>query len=317
MNYLEIFGRNFILIIIAAIAIYSIFLVVSDINLVYDTLSNFDWKFFPLILIIIFCSWLILFVRWEIILRSYKIHLPVKDNLLIYLAGSTFAITPVKSGELIKSVLLKNKFDVKRSVSAPLILTERIYDIIGTITIALTAIVFLGLDYLPVIFVAIAITFFVVFSIYSKSSFDYFLRLIKKLRFLRRFHASLENSHGTLRNSLNKKTVISSCMLTVSYRLLEAVGIYLILLSLGIDVVSYFELASTYSMSVILGAISMSPGGIGVTEGSFAGLLALHGLELSTAFVVAVIVRFFTLWYAVVIGFIALRLSRGLNVNTN
>ena len=88
-----------------------------------------------------------------------------------------------------KSVLLKNKFDVKRSVSAPLILTERIYDVIGTITIALTAIVFLGLDYLPVIFVAIAITFFVVFSIYSKSSFDYFLRLIKKLRFLKRFHA--------------------------------------------------------------------------------------------------------------------------------
>ena len=103
----------------------------------------------------------------------------------------------------------------------------------------------------------------------------------------------------------------------MSYRLLEAVGIYLILLALGIDVASYFELASTYSMSVILGAISMSPGGIGVTEGSFAGLLALHGLEFSTALVVAVIVRFFTLWYAVIVGFIALRLSRGLNVNTN
>ena len=71
------------------------------------------------------------------------------------------------------------------------------------------------------------------------------------------------------------------------------------------------------NISVILGAISMSPGGIGVTEGSFAGFLVLHGLELSTALVVAVIVRFFTLWYAVVIGFIALRLSRGLNVNTN
>ena len=117
MKYLEIFGRNFILIIIAAIAIYSIFLVVSDINLVYDTLSNFDWKFFPLILIIIFCSWLILFVRWEIILRSYKIRLPVKDNLLIYLAGSTFAITPVKSGELIKSVLSFGIGNAKKSAS--------------------------------------------------------------------------------------------------------------------------------------------------------------------------------------------------------
>ena len=32
MKYLEIFGRNFIFVIIAAIAIYSIFLIVSDIN---------------------------------------------------------------------------------------------------------------------------------------------------------------------------------------------------------------------------------------------------------------------------------------------
>ena len=317
MKYLEIFGRNFILIIIAAIAIYSIFLIVSDIDLVYDTLSNFDWKYLPLILIIIFCSWLILFARWEIILRSHKIRLPMRDNLLIYLAGYTFAITPVRSGELIKSVLLKNKFDVKRSVSAPLILTERVYDVIGTIIIALTAIAFLGLDYLPIIFATLAITFFAVFSIYSKSSFDFFLRLIKKLRFLQRFDASLENSHDILRNSLNRKTVLLSCTLTVLFRLLEAVGIYLVLLSLGIDVVNFFELAATYSMSMILGAISMSPAGLGVTEGSFAGLLVLHGLELSTALVVAVIVRFFTLWYAVVIGFIALRLSRGLNVNTN
>ena len=134
---------------------------------------------------------------------------------------------------------------------------------------------------------------------------------------MQRFDASLENSHDILRNSLNRKTVLLSCTLTVLFRLLEAVGIYLVLLSLGIDVVNYFELAATYSMSMILGAISMSPAGLGVTEGSFAGLLVLHGLELSTALVVAVIVRFFTLWYAVVIGFIALRLSRGLNVNTN
>ena len=70
---------------------------------------------------------------------------------------------------------------MKRSVSAPLILTERVYDVIGTITIALTAIVFLGLDYLPVIFVAIAITFFVIFSIYSKSSFDFFFTINQKI----------------------------------------------------------------------------------------------------------------------------------------
>ena len=98
---------------------------------------------------------------------------------------------------------------------------------------------------------------------------------------------------------------------------MEGIGIYFVLLSLGIDVMDYFELVTTYSMSVILGSISMSPGGLGVTEGSLAGLMSLHGLELSTALVVAIIIRFFTLWYGIGVGFIALRLSRGLDINTN
>jgi hypothetical protein len=45
--------------------------------------------------------------------------------------------------------------------------------------------------------------------------------------------------------------------------------------------------------------------------------MSLHGLELSTALVVAIIIRFFTLWYGIGVGFIALRLSRGLDINTN
>ena len=47
MEYSDIFGRNFILIIIATIGIYSIFLIFSDINLIYDKLLNFNWKFLP------------------------------------------------------------------------------------------------------------------------------------------------------------------------------------------------------------------------------------------------------------------------------
>lgn len=317
MKYLNIFGRNFILIIIAAIGIYSVFLIFSDINSVYDKLSNFDWKFLPLILLTIFCAWIILFIRWEVILRSHDIHIPFKDNLLIYLAGFTLSITPLKSGELIKSILLKNKFNVKRTVSAPLVLTERFYDILGTIIVALAGIFFLGFEYLPVISVALVLTFLIIFSIYSKSNFQYVLRFINKFQFLQKFSSSLENSQDILRNSLSKKTIFVSCSLTVLFRLMEGIGIYFVLLSLGIDVMDYFELVTTYSMSVILGSISMSPGGLGVTEGSLAGLMSLHGLELSTALVVAIIIRFFTLWYGIGVGFIALRLSRGLDINTN
>ena len=52
----------------------------------------------------------------------------------------------------------------------------------------------------------------------------------------------------------------------------------------------------------------MSPGGLGVTEGSFAGLLTLQGFELQATLVLAIIIRFFTLWFAVIVGLISFRL---------
>ncbi len=311
----SIFGKKFILIIIGAVVIYSIFLIFSDINTVYDKLKNFDTQFLPLILLTIFSSWMVLFIRWHIILRSSNIKIPLKNNILIYLAGFTLSISPIKSGELIKSILLKNQFGIKRTISAPLVLIERFYDIIGTIAIALLGITFLGFEYIPVLFVVLILSFLVIFLIYSKSNFKYILRIFNKITFLKKFSLSLENSQTSIRTSLNKKTAICSSALTILYRFVEAIGIYLVFLSLGINLINYFELAAMYSMSVILGSVSMLPGGLGVTEGSFAGLISFYGLDFSTALVVAVIVRFFTLWYGVGIGFLALKLNGGLNLN--
>ena len=60
---------------------------------------------------------------------------------------------------------------------------------------------------------------------------------------------------------------------------------------------------SIYSSSLIIGAISFIPGGVGITEGSIAGLLTLGGIELSVALVLGIMIRIFTLWFGVGIGF--------------
>ena len=76
--------------------------------------------------------------------------------------------------------------------------------------------------------------------------------------------------------------------------------------------IEYLEIISIYSTSVILGAVSMLPAGIGVTEGSFGGLLSLLEIEISFALALAIVVRLFTLWFGVGVGFIALKLSKSL-----
>ena len=56
----------------------------------------------------------------------------------------------------------------------------------------------------------------------------------------------------------------------------------------------------------------MLPAGIGITEGSFGSLLSLTGIEISFAVVLGIVIRLFTLWFGVGIGFIALKLSKSL-----
>ena len=80
------------------------------------------------------------------------------------------SISPVKSGELIKSIILKNNFNIKRSKTVPIILLERFYDILGTFAVAMIGITFLGLDSGIVLFLVLAIIIFIFSILYSKKS---------------------------------------------------------------------------------------------------------------------------------------------------
>ena len=309
MKYSEFLGKKYLIIIFVAVAIYSLFLFFSDFSIVYEKLQNFQITLLPLILLVVFSSWLVLFIRWMILLKKHQIQIPLKINFLIFFAGFTLAISPAKSGELIKSVLLKNKCGIAATKTIPIIFLERFYDIIGTTAVAIIGITFLGLE-LGIVLVLVPIVILVIFYLfYSKRSFDFTLKILNHIKPLQKFLSNIEESHEIIRHSSDVKTICSCSGLTIVFRIIEAIGILLILQALGINFIEFFNLLSMYSASVILGSISMSPGGLGVTEGSFAGLLTLYELELQTTLAIAVIVRFFTMWFAIVVGFISLKLS--------
>ena len=68
-------------------------------------------------------------------------------------------------------------------------------------------------------------------------------------------------------------------------------------------------MVSIYTTSILLGAITFIPAGIGVTEGGMLAQLVLHNVEYSLAICLVIIIRLFTLWMSVIIGFISLRFN--------
>jgi uncharacterized protein (TIRG00374 family) len=59
------------------------------------------------------------------------------------------------------------------------------------------------------------------------------------------------------------------------------------------------------AFSTVVGAVSALPGGLGAADASIAGMLVLLlGLSAGTAAAATLLIRFATLWFAVIIGLV-------------
>ena len=247
-------------------------------------------------------------------LKNSNIHVPIKNNFIIYLASLSLSITPGQIGELIKSEFLKKQFKIPRSKTLPIIFIEKFYDLMGVLIASIIGVwYFEGGSYLISIGIVLLVLIFVL--ILSRSIFEKVLLLICKIKFFSKYQKNFLESYNVLRNSLKTKIGLKSVILSFIFWVIQGIAVYFILLALGINELNFLIATSANAISVLIGALSFVPGGLGVTEASMGGLLSLQGIEFSFALIAAVIIRIFTSWYTVVAGFIALTFSGGFSLN--
>ena len=306
------FKKSLLLGILGIIAIYAIILIAFDVNIISEKINDFDFQYLPFIIPLIPLTWGVLFLRWNLLLKNSAIDIPLKDNFMIFISGFALGVTPGKVGELIKAQLLKNKFNIPRSKTAPLVIVERFYDFFAIAIISLFGI--LVFEYSIYIFTILAIGIIIFLTITSSEKlFLKFLQKIEKIKFLRNFSSELPKSFTIIQKSTRGKIFPLSIILSVIFWILDSIIAYLTLLSFGIDIIDYFVLMSIYTSSIILGVISFLPLGIGVVEGSLVGFLSLNGIEFPLATAIVVFIRFFTRWIGVMAGFLGLKFSNNLS----
>ena len=309
------FSKIFLIIILSSIAFYSIFLFLSDISSLKSHSISFKYEYVFIILIFVVSSWIPLFLRWRLLCKNIGLKISLRVDFLVYLAGFALSITPAKVGELLRTQILRDKSGIQRSQTTPLIFIEKFYDLLGAVLVSS-----IGILYFPQIGIIVlgglilSIIIFILFS--SKITFDKSIIILSKFKFTKNFIEPLSKSHEILKNSTKIKIFSSSIILSLLYWLSISFAVFFILKSLSIDSLGFAEITSTYVSSLFLGALSFLPGGLGITEASFTGLLNIQGISLSMAIVTVIVVRLFTLWFGVVIGFIALKLVGGFSMKS-
>ena len=304
-------GNKILVVVITVICLYAAFLIASDINTISSKISDFKTEIIPVILLLVTSGWFVIFFKWHLLLRNAKIFIPIKDSFLIFMSGFAFTIIPGKVGDLVKSQLLKTKFGIARSKTIPIIILEQFYAAIGIVTLAYFGMWYFELGVYVLGFFTVVLVFVSVL-LSSRKAFNKIASLLEKRRFTSKFVEPVSSSYDAIKSGIRGPITLYASGLSILFWLIEAISVYFILLAFGVEAIGFLTIISTYSTSIMLGILSFLPIGLGVVEGTLASFFTMHGVDVSLALTIVIIIRLFTRWYGVSFGFIALKLSGGL-----
>ena len=300
--------NNIILILVAAIGIYGIFLFLSDFSIILEKISNFKINYLPLILLLVSVSWIPLIIKWHFLLKNSRINVPLTKSIAIFFSGSAFEVTPGQIGILIKSQLLKTSSNISRTKTIPIVIVEKIYDLIGAILASVIGIIILGMEFYLII-IAISVLATIFFFMYHRRSSELVFNRITKLKFFSKYIDNMSEFYEVVKKSTSVKAATICILLALTYWFIISAAAYYTLIAFDVNLLDYLKVLAIYATSTLLGAISFIPGGIGITEGSIAGLFTLNGVDVSTALILSVMIRILTLWYSVSVGFVLLKFT--------
>lgn len=248
------------------------------------------------------------FVRWQLYLLRLGHPVDGLPSLRIYLSGFALTTTPGKAGEAFRGVLLKQR-GVPYPVTFAALMSERLSDLVAIVLLALV-----GLVQYPqawgVVFAGVMGIVVVLACLSSK-------RLLNRLshwastgqcRLMRLLALTCDTLMGA-RDCHRPGLLTVATLLSVVAWGAEALAFYWLLGWLGMDISLSFAVF-VYALSMLAGALSFLPGGLGSAEAVMVSLLVFKGMTMPAAIAATVFIRLATLWFAVAIGLVALICSR-------
>ncbi len=283
----------------------------GDIGDIGQAFRDFNWWLLVPILLLTIWNYAWRFVKWQLFVRLLEVGpISTGTSLLVFLSGFSMSITPGKVGELIKSVYLRRLTGAPVNRTSAIVAAERVTD--GMAMVILAAIGMTEFSYGRTLIAILAVVIVVG------------LVLLQRPAITRRFIIKLENKriigkgvpHGLAfldasESLYRPRILVRAVGLGVISWIGECVAFYLVLVGLGIDGNWKLFLIATFVLAVssLLGGISLLPGGLGVADASVAGMLLVlvddDQMTRSTAAAATLIIRFSTLWFAVLIGALA------------
>jgi glycosyltransferase 2 family protein len=251
-------------------------------------------------------NYLLRAVRWRSYLARMGHRFSLRFVALTFTAGFAYTVSPGKLGEMARA---RYYLPLGMSVSdvAAAFFAERLLDVVVMLVLAalwLTAShAYQGAVISAAVLVAIGLTILTLLPWSAIAA-----RLKDSTRIPRpalRALTLLTSSLASTQTLLVPAALVSGVLLGLLAWALEGAGLGLLSTMFSPQRLDLVTAIGIYGVAVLVGGMSFLPGGLGSTEAVMTALLAVQGYPLSQALVITLTCRLVTLWFAVILGWLA------------
>ena len=292
--------RGLITFVFLAIVVFAGLALYGDLPELLGQISSFPLAYWFMALGLALANYLFRMARWHYYLKLLGIRIGIGASIVIFMSGLSMAISPGRVGELAKSYFLKEKLDVPVGLSSAAVITERITDLISVLLLSLWGLTLIPYGWVIALVILAAFGLFILFVVSPWGS-----EVLLRLPLPGRWKPFLSTSRDAFQQVFSLKPLVVALLLGLLAWFAEGSALWLVLR--GLDTPgSLGQAVSIYAVATLLGAITLLPGGLVGTEGSMVILLQRLDLTRTQASTATFIIRLCTLWFAVLIGLLAL-----------
>jgi uncharacterized protein (TIRG00374 family) len=251
-------------------------------------------------------------IRWHWFLGLAGIRINVRMSIAVFFSGMALSVTPGKLGELIKVGLLSRGADVPGARSFPVVVTERLNDLVAVLGLAAVG-VLLWQQNVEILLGGVLLTL-VLFGVLATGPGTRFTFRMAAIV----LRGKVPPEAATVAQSVQRillapGPLAGGVFLGLVAWFAEAAGLWLVVNGLPGGSIGLADATFIYAVGTLAGALSFLPGGLIATEATLVVLLARMAFpdtpaaEASVLAVAAtMLVRLATLWFAVGLGAMAL-----------
>jgi uncharacterized membrane protein YbhN (UPF0104 family) len=248
--------------------------------------------------------------RWRLLLRAVDQRPPIQADARIWMGSYAFTATPGKSGEAVRSLLLKQECEVPVPPTLMALVVERLTDGTAVLLLLLINLPLLLRWQVPLAAVigigllAVVGAWLVLRSPWAKAQ----LKASVKRLLPPKLASAGGDGLAALRQLLRPGLLVQATVIGALAWSLEGVSLWLLLKGMGIEAVGIGGATIAHTAAGLLGALTLLPGGLGSTEAGTVGLLALQGVGVAAATPATLLIRLMTLWFATALGVLCMLL---------